>query len=196
MRGMNPWKTALIVTATSASLALGDDFKTLNGKEYKDVTVTRIEPDGILLKTKSGISKVYFTELRKELQQRFNYDPQQVAVYSSAEAASHAATQNQQQKQLDEAQRQQATAGQNLAKVGQTEATVNAMWGLEGRLTQIQSEEAILQQRIHEMERWHLTRLERADLAELRSQLAALEHEEREVKSQLTNYKKRNGRLM
>jgi len=82
MRGMNPWKTALIVTATSASLALGDDFKTLNGKEYKDVTVTRIEPDGILLKTKSGISKVYFTELRKELQQRFNYDPQQVAVYS------------------------------------------------------------------------------------------------------------------
>src|ERR1700757_1635361 len=98
MRGMNPWKTALIVTATSASLALGDDFKTLNGKEYKDVTVTRIEPDGILLKTKSGISKVHFTELRKGLQQRFNYDPQQVAVYSSAEAASHASTQNKQQK--------------------------------------------------------------------------------------------------
>jgi hypothetical protein len=96
MRGMNPWKTALIVTATSASLALGDDFKTLNGKEYKDATVTRIEPDGILLKRKSRISKVYFTELPKELQQRFNYDPQQGAVYSSAEAASHAATQNQQ----------------------------------------------------------------------------------------------------
>jgi hypothetical protein len=81
-------------------------------------------------------------------------------------------------------------AGQNLAKVGQTEATVNAIWGLEGRLTQIQSEEAILQQRIHEMERWHLTRLERADLAELRRQLAALEREEREVKSQLNQLQK------
>jgi hypothetical protein len=81
-------------------------------------------------------------------------------------------------------------AGQNLAKVGQTEATVNAIWGLEGRLTQIQSEEAILQQRIHEMERWHLTRLERADLAELRRQLVALEREEREVKSQLNQLQK------
>ena len=51
-----------------ASIALSDDFKTINGKEYKNATVTRVEPDGILLKTKSGISKVYFTELPKEVQ--------------------------------------------------------------------------------------------------------------------------------
>jgi hypothetical protein len=51
-----------------ASIALADDFKTINGKEYKNATVTRVEPDGILLKTKSGISKVYFTELPKEVQ--------------------------------------------------------------------------------------------------------------------------------
>jgi hypothetical protein len=51
-----------------ASIALADDFKTINGKEYKNATVTRVEPDGILLKTKSGISKVYFTELAKEVQ--------------------------------------------------------------------------------------------------------------------------------
>jgi hypothetical protein len=36
------------------SIALADDFTTINGKEYKSVTVTRVEPDGIVLKTTSG----------------------------------------------------------------------------------------------------------------------------------------------
>jgi hypothetical protein len=58
-----------------AAIAFGDDFKTIDGKQYKNVTVSRVEPDGILLTTKSGISKVYFTELPKEIQQRFHYDP-------------------------------------------------------------------------------------------------------------------------
>jgi hypothetical protein len=182
---VNHWKTALsILAALSASLALAEDFKTINGKEYKGATVAHVEPDGIVLKTKSGISKVYFVELPKEVQQRFNYNPQQAAAYSAAEAA-NATSQNQRQKQLDETQRQQATVAQNLAKVGQIQATVNAISGLEGRLAQIQSEKAMLRQRINEMERWHLGRLERADLADLRRQLAALESEEREVKSQL-----------
>ena len=136
------------------------------------------------------MTKVYFVELPKEVQQRFNYDPQQAAAFSAAEAANYAATQNQQQKQIDGAQRQQAGAAQNLANVGQIQATVNAIWGLEGRYAQIQSEEAILQQRIHEMERWHLGRLERADLENLRRQLADLRHEEREVKSQLNQLQK------
>jgi hypothetical protein len=57
------WKATLAVLATLlASIALADDFKTINGKEYKDVTVSRVEPDGIVVKTESGISKVYFTD--------------------------------------------------------------------------------------------------------------------------------------
>ena len=48
-----------------ATVALADDFKTIRGKEYKNVTVSRVEPDGIVLKSKSGISKVYFVELPK-----------------------------------------------------------------------------------------------------------------------------------
>src|SRR4029077_20524001 len=75
-------KTALaIIAALSASIALADDFKTIDGKEYKNVKVSRVEPDGIVLITKSGISKVYFTELPKEVQQRFNYDPKKAAAY-------------------------------------------------------------------------------------------------------------------
>ena len=54
-----------------ASAALAEDFKTIEGKEYKDVTVSRVEPDGIVLTTKTGISKVYFVELPKDLQERF-----------------------------------------------------------------------------------------------------------------------------
>jgi len=57
-----------------ASIALADDITTLKGKEYKNATVTRVEPDGLVLKTKSGISKVYFTELPAEVREKYHYD--------------------------------------------------------------------------------------------------------------------------
>jgi len=63
----------LILTVLFASLALAEDFKTVRGRVYKDATVTRIEADGIELKTKTGISKVYFTELPQEVQERFHW---------------------------------------------------------------------------------------------------------------------------
>jgi len=63
----------LILAVLFASLALAEDFKTVTGKVYKDATVTRIEPDGIELKTKTGISKVYFTELPQDVQERFHW---------------------------------------------------------------------------------------------------------------------------
>ena len=56
-----------------ASLALAEDFKTIKGKVYKDATVSRVEADGIELKTKTGISKVYFTELPQDVQERFHW---------------------------------------------------------------------------------------------------------------------------
>ena len=68
------WKTALSVfAALSTSLTLADDFRTIRGKEYKGATVSRVEPDGIVLRTKSGIVKLYFSELPKEVQGRFDH---------------------------------------------------------------------------------------------------------------------------
>ena len=64
-----------ISTAFSVSIALAEDFKTITGKEYKDATITRVEGDGIVLRTKTGISKVYFVELPKDVQERFHYGP-------------------------------------------------------------------------------------------------------------------------
>jgi hypothetical protein len=63
----------LILAVLFASLALSEDFKTTNGKVYKNATVSRVEGDGIVLKTEKGIFKVYFTELPQEIQERFHW---------------------------------------------------------------------------------------------------------------------------
>ena len=69
---MKYWQTTLVILAALAvSIALAEDFKTIKGKEYKDATIIRVEADGIVLRTKTGISKVYFIELPKEVQERF-----------------------------------------------------------------------------------------------------------------------------
>ena len=67
--------TLAILAALSASLALAEDFKTVRGKLYKDATIIRVELDGIVLKTKTGISKVYFIELPNDVQERFHPHP-------------------------------------------------------------------------------------------------------------------------
>jgi hypothetical protein len=93
MRRVTYWRTVVAILATvSVSLALADDFKTIDGKEYKNVTVSRVEPDGIVLKTKSGISKVYFVELPKEIQERFHYNAASVAAQSSQQNTGVTAT--------------------------------------------------------------------------------------------------------
>ena len=70
----------MLLTICVASIALAEDFKTTNGKEYKNVTVSRVEADGIVLRSKTGISKVYFIELPKEVQERFRSKPAQAAT--------------------------------------------------------------------------------------------------------------------
>ncbi|HEV8419480.1 MAG TPA: hypothetical protein VGQ43_12150 [Candidatus Udaeobacter sp.] len=68
------WATTIaILPLLLATFARAEDFKTVSGKIYKDATVSRIEADGIELKTKTGISKVYFTELPQDVQERFRW---------------------------------------------------------------------------------------------------------------------------
>jgi hypothetical protein len=71
---MNPQKATIVILAKLfVTLALAEDFKTVSGKIYKDATISHVEADGIVLRTKTGISKVYFVELPKEVQERFHY---------------------------------------------------------------------------------------------------------------------------
>jgi hypothetical protein len=75
------WATTLaILIVLSASFALAEDFKTIKGKVYKDATISRVEVDGIVLRTKTGISKVYFIELPKDVQERFHPSPPKTAA--------------------------------------------------------------------------------------------------------------------
>src|SRR5436309_9954090 len=116
-------KTVALCILCWASVVLADDFKTTNGKEYKNVTVSRVEPDGIVLITKSGISKVYFTELPKEVQERFHYDSAQAAQFNAAQQAivvqqntakQQEQQQEQQQKQQQEQQRRAEAMKRNV----------------------------------------------------------------------------------
>ena len=110
---------ALLCFALSASFALADDFKTIDGKEYKEATVTRVEIDGITVKTKSGISKLYFAELPKEVQQRFHYDSQTATAYAAQQAAQYEAYQKRQE---EVRQRQEKADAQNRANAANTQA--------------------------------------------------------------------------
>src|SRR6188472_2695517 len=108
-------KVLSFLSLSFISLAPADDFKTLTGKEYKDVTVSRVEPDGIVLTGKAGISKVYFTELPKDVQERFGYDPQKAGDYSAQQSAGL----EQVRKQQEETSRQKA---ETLQKENQSRA--------------------------------------------------------------------------
>ena len=119
--------TLVIVSVVSASIALADDFKTMDGKEYKDAKVSRVEPDGVLVKTKTGISKLYFAELPQDVQRRFNYDPQQATAYSAQQAATYSAIQKDQEQaqhqpqgaiQEDQSRLNEPQAGGNTGAVG------------------------------------------------------------------------------
>ena len=71
---MKGWQVYLAIIATLlTSIVLAEDFKTITGKEYKDATVIRVEADGIVLRSKTGISKIYFAELPKDVQEKFHY---------------------------------------------------------------------------------------------------------------------------
>jgi hypothetical protein len=99
-----------ILAFLSASLVLAEDFKTVNGKEYKNATVVRVESDGVVFRTKGGISKVYFIEMPREVQQRFGYD----AVKLADQAAE---LQRQQQAAERERQEKEKNAEADLKQV-------------------------------------------------------------------------------
>ena len=183
--------TLLILSFTAA--AFSEDFKTVNGKEFKNATITRVEPDGIVVKTKSGMSKVYFAELPKEIQERFHYDPQKASTYSAEQAANYTAYQQQQA----EAQRQREdAAAKNNAILVEQQAAKNRIQALQNRYAALQQEENALLLRIGEAkqpgpEYWHgkhkshQPNPQKSQLPLLQSQLNDVRHEKGEVRKQL-----------
>jgi hypothetical protein len=73
----------VILILCFASIALADDFKTTKGKEYKNATVSRVEPDGIVIRFTGGIVKIPFAELSQELQQKYGYNPEAAKQFAA-----------------------------------------------------------------------------------------------------------------
>ena len=184
--------TVLILCFTSATFA--EDFKTVNGKEYKDATVTRVDPDGVVVKTKSGITKVYFIELPKEVQERFHYDSEKAASYSAEQATNYTAY----QKQQDEMQRQQQAAdAKNNAAVAAQQAITNHTQALQTRYSELQKQEDDLLRQIGEAKQpgpeyrqgksvRHQPNPQKSQLPLLQSHLSDVRHEKTEVRKQLS----------
>jgi len=183
--------TLLILCFTSAAVA--EDFTTVNGKEYKEATVTRVDPDGIVVKTKSGITKVYFTELPRQVQERFHYDSAKAASYSSEQTANYTAY----QKQQEETQRQQAEAdAKNKAIFEQQQAATNHSQALQVRYNELQKQEDDLLLQISQAKQpgpeyrkgksvHHQPNPQKFRLPLLESHLKDVRHEKAEVRKQL-----------
>ena len=183
--------TFLILCLSAA--ALSEDFKTVNGKEYKDATIERVEPDGIVLKTSSGVTKIYFTELPKDVQERFHYDSGKAASYSAEQAASYTAY----QKHQDETQRQQqAVDAKNNAAVAMQQAAANRTQVLQTRYGELQKQEDDLLRQIGQAKQpgpeyrqgksvRHQPNPQKSQLPLLESHLKDVRHDKSEVKKQL-----------
>lgn len=179
-----------------AAAAHSEDFKTVNGKEYKDATITRVEPDGVVVKTKSGITKVYFAELPKEVQERFHYDPQKASAYAAGQAANYAAY----QKQHEETQRQQEDiTAKNNAALAQEQAAANRTQALQTRYNELKKQEDDLLLQIGEAKQpgpayyggknnrtlLHHPNPQKSQLPLLQSHLSDVRHEKADVRKQL-----------
>ena len=183
--------TFLILCFTSAAFA--EDFKTVNGKEYKDATVTRVDPDGVVVKTKSGITKVYFIELPKEVQERFHYDSEKAASYSAEQAANYTGY----QKQQEETRRQQQDAdAKNNATVTAQQTATNRTQALQTRFGELQKQEDDLLRQIGEAKQpgpeyrqgksvRHQPNPQKSQLPLLESHLKDVRREKGEVRKQL-----------
>ena len=137
----------------SLGSARSDDFKTTDRKEYKNATVTQVEADGIVVKTKGGISKVYFAELPEDVQQRFHYDPQKAAAAQAA-AVRQAEELNQASKQAEELDKQKKAASAKQYQQGlELQAKYNNIQALTDQLSILQQQEQNLLVRIGQAEK-------------------------------------------
>lgn len=107
-RFFNPtMKFSIAALLLAAAIANAEDFKLIDGTEYKNVRISRVEPDGVVLITNSGIVKLYFTELPKEIQERYHYDTQKAAAFSAAQTEQQRTLQDTLRKTKEEQARKQ-----------------------------------------------------------------------------------------
>jgi tRNA A-37 threonylcarbamoyl transferase component Bud32 len=69
----------------SSAASFAGDLTTLDGTTYRNITVNRVEADGLVIKHAEGVGKVEFLNLPEDVRRRYGFDP------AKAEAAKKAA---------------------------------------------------------------------------------------------------------
>ena len=70
-----------VLLLLSIAMAQAENFTLNDGTVYKNVTLSRVEPDGIMVVTKTGIVKLFFTQLPKDVQEKYHYDPKKAEAF-------------------------------------------------------------------------------------------------------------------
>ena len=70
--------------------AHAEDIETLKHEVYKSATVSRAEPDGIVMSYSGGIVKIPFSELPAEFKARFGYDEAKAKAFTAEVAQQQA----------------------------------------------------------------------------------------------------------
>ena len=149
-----------------------------------------------MIKTKSGITKVHFAELPKEIQERFHYDLQKAGAYSAEQAANYTTYQKQQQ---DAQREREEAAAKNNAILAQQQAAKNRTQALQVRYEELQKQEDDLLRQIGEAKQpgpayyggknnrtlLHHPNPQKSQLPLLQSHLSDVRHEKSEVRKQL-----------
>src|SRR5262249_48806227 len=144
-------------------------------------------------KTDSGVTKIYFTELPKDVQEHFHYDSRKAASYSAEQAANYTAY----QKEQEETRRQQqdADAKNNAALLKQQDAA-NRIQALQTRYGELQKQEDDLLLKIGEAKKpgpeyrqgksvRHKPNPQKSQLPVLQRHISEVRHEKSEVRKQL-----------
>ena len=144
-------------------------------------------------KRNSGITKIYFTELPKDVQEHFHYDSEKAASYSAEQATNYTAYQKQQDETL---RQQQAADARNNAAVAAQQAATNRTQALQTRYSELQKQEDDLLRQIGQAKQpgpeyrqgksvRHQPNPQKSQLPLLESHLKDVRREKTEVKKQL-----------
>jgi len=60
-------------------LNFAEDITTLDNKNYREVAVSKVDENGIIIRFSAGIGRVAFTNLPAEVQKKYGYDPVKAA---------------------------------------------------------------------------------------------------------------------
>lgn len=95
-------------------------FRTLDGTEYKGVTVTKVTPEVIQITHADGAATLPLRNLPQELQQKFGFDPARAAEFAKMQSQLKAAEQRARQLQATAALKRQIAS--NLRTVLEVES--------------------------------------------------------------------------